>query len=48
MQQREVVFSAYKGIRLGNLREDERTEAYYRVIASRDLRTKIADQLFML
>ena len=48
MQQREVVFNAYKGIRLGNLSEDEKTEAYYRVIVSRDLRTKITDQLFIL
>jgi len=48
MQQREVVFNAYKGIRLGDLTEDEKTEAYYRVIVSRDLRTKITDQLFIL
>ena len=48
MQQREVVFNAYKGIRLGGLSEDEKTEAYYRVIVSRDLRTKITDQLFIL
>ena len=48
MQQREVVFNAYKAIRLGSLSEDEKTEAYYRVIVSRDLRTKITDQLFVL
>ena len=48
MQQREVVFNAYKAIRLGDLSEDEKTEAYYRVIVSRDLRTKITDQLFVL
>ncbi len=48
MQQREVVFNAYKAIRLSNLSEDEKTEAYYRVIVSRDLRTKITDQLFVL
>lgn len=48
MQQREVVFNAYKAIRLGNLSEDEKTEAYYRVIVSRELRTKITDQLFVL
>ncbi len=48
MQQREVVFNAYKSIRLGSLSEDEKTEAYYRVIVSRDLRTKITDQLFVL
>jgi alpha-amylase/alpha-mannosidase (GH57 family) len=48
MQQREVVFNAYKAIRLGDLSEEEKTEAYYRVIVSRDLRTKITDQLFIL
>ncbi len=48
MQQREVVFNAYKAIRLSSLSEDEKTEAYYRVIVSRDLRTKITDQLFVL
>ncbi len=48
MQQREVVFNAYKAIRLSNLSEEEKTEAYYRVIVSRDLRTKITDQLFVL
>jgi predicted glycosyl hydrolase (DUF1957 family) len=48
MQQREVVFNAYKAIRLGDLTEEEKTEAYYRVIVSRDLRTKITDQLFIL
>ncbi len=48
MQQREVVFNAYKSIRLGDFNEDEKMEAYYRVIVSRDLRTKITDQLFIL
>ncbi len=48
MQQREVVFNAYKAIRMSDLSEDEKTEAYYRVIVSRDLRTKIMDQLFIL
>jgi len=42
-----VVFNAYKAIRMGDLSEDEKTECYYRVIASRDLRSKIMDQLFM-
>lgn len=48
MQQREVVFNAYKSIRQGLLSEEEKTEAYYRVIVSRDLRTKITDQLFIV
>jgi hypothetical protein len=47
MQQREVVFNAYKAIRMSDLSEDDKTECYYRVIASRDLRSKIMDQLFM-
>jgi hypothetical protein len=47
MQQREVVFNAYKAIKMSNLSEDEKTEGYYRVIVSRDLRTKTMDQLFM-
>ena len=47
MQQREVVFNAYKGIKMSDLDEDAKTEAYYRVIVSRDLRSKIMDQLFM-
>lgn len=47
MQQREVVFNAYKAIRMSDLSDDEKTECYYRVIASRDLRSKIMDQLFM-
>lgn len=47
MQQREVVFNAYKAIKASNLSEDDTTEAYYKVIASRDLRSKIMDQLFM-
>lgn len=47
MQQSEVVFNAYKAIRMGNLSEDEKMEYHYRVIASHDLRSKIMDQLLM-
>ncbi len=47
MQQREVVFNAYKAIKMSDLSEDDKTEGYYRVIVSRDLRTKTMDQLFM-
>ncbi len=47
MQQQEVVFNAYKAIRMSDLSEDEKQECYYRVIASRDLGSKIMDQLFM-
>lgn len=47
MQQREVVFNAYKAIKVSDLNEEDKTEAYYKVIVSRDLRSKIMDQLFM-
>jgi hypothetical protein len=41
------VFNAYKAIKMSDLSEEEKTEGYYRVIVSRDLRTKTMDQLFM-
>ena len=47
MQQREVVFNAYKAIKMSDLNEEAKTEAYYRVVVSRDLRSKIMDHLFM-
>jgi alpha-amylase/alpha-mannosidase (GH57 family) len=47
MQQREVVFNAYKAIKMSDLSEDEKLEYYYRVIASRELRSKIMDYLFL-
>jgi len=47
MQQREVVFNSYKAIKMSDLDEDDKMDCYYRVIASRDLRSKIMDQLFM-
>jgi len=47
VQQREVVYNAYKAIRLSNAGEAVKTEFYYRVIASRDLRSSIMDHLFL-
>jgi hypothetical protein len=47
MQQREVVFNAYKAIKMSDLSEDEKLEHYYRVIASKELRSKIMDHLFL-
>jgi predicted glycosyl hydrolase (DUF1957 family) len=47
LQQREVILNAYKAINMSDLTEDEKTEHYYRVIAGRDLRSKITDQLLM-
>jgi len=47
MEQREVVLNAYKAIKVSDLNEEEKTEAYYKVIVSRDLRNKIMDELFM-
>ncbi|MEW6033301.1 MAG: hypothetical protein AB1603_00425 [Chloroflexota bacterium] len=45
MEQSEVVFNAYKAIKLSNLSEDEKMEYHYRVVASNDLRNKIMDHL---
>jgi alpha-amylase/alpha-mannosidase (GH57 family) len=47
LQQREVILNAYKAINMSALPEDEKMEFYYRVIASRDLRSKITDQLLI-
>ena len=47
VQQRDALFNAYKAIKMSGVGEDEITDCYYRVIASRDLRSKIMDQLFM-
>ena len=45
VEQREVVFNAYKAIKVSGLSEEEKQEYYYRVVASRDLHGKIMDQL---
>lgn len=47
MQQREVVFNAYKAIAATSLPEETKTEHYYRwVMAARDLQNKITDLLY--
>jgi len=45
-QQAAVVLNAFRAINLSSAPEDEKREAYYRVVASRDIRSKIHDQLF--
>jgi alpha-amylase/alpha-mannosidase (GH57 family) len=47
LMQREVILNAYKAIHMSDLPEDEKTEYYYRVIAGRDIRSKITDQLLL-
>lgn len=47
MQQQQAVLNAYKAITMGKISEEGKKEYYRRVIASRDLRDKITDQLFM-
>lgn len=45
--QREVILNAYKAIHMSDLTEDTKLEYYYRVVACRDLRSKITDQLLL-
>ena len=45
--QREVILNAYKAIKISDLTEDEKMEYYYRVLAGRDIRSKITDQLLL-
>jgi len=45
--QREVILNAYKAIKMSDLDEDEKMEYYYRVVAGRDIRSKITDQLLL-
>jgi alpha-amylase/alpha-mannosidase (GH57 family) len=47
LMQREVILNAYKAIKMSDLSEDEKMEYYYRVVAGRDLRSKITDQLLL-
>ncbi len=47
VEQREVIFNAYKAIAVSNLPEETRTEDFYRwVVASRDIRHRITDFLY--
>jgi alpha-amylase/alpha-mannosidase (GH57 family) len=45
--QREVLLNAYKAIKMSDLSEDQKMEYYYRVVAGRDIRSKITDQLLL-
>ena len=47
LEQQEVILNAFKAITSGNASETTKTDSYYRVIAARDLASKIIDQLFM-
>lgn len=47
LMQREVILNAYKAIHMSDLDEDEKQECYYKVIAGRDIRSKITDQLLL-
>ncbi len=47
LMQREVILNAYKSIKMSDLTEDEKMEYYYRVVAGRDIRSKITDQLLL-
>ena len=47
VEQREVIFNAYKAIAVSNLPEDTKTEYFYHwVVASRDIRNRITDLLY--
>jgi hypothetical protein len=45
-QQEGVIVNAFRAINLSDAAEETKREAYYRVVASRDIRDKIHDQLF--
>ena len=45
-QQGEVVLNAFRSINLSQAPEEEKRDAYYRVVATRDIRDKLRDQLF--
>jgi hypothetical protein len=47
MQQREVILNAYKAISMSDCSDEDKKEYYYRLVAARDLRTKIIDKIFM-
>lgn len=46
MLQEEVVLNAYKSIKVSEIKEESKSQFYYKVVASRDLANKIRDQLF--
>ena len=46
IEQGEALFNAYKAIAVSGATEDVKRESYFKVVASRDIRTKITDKLF--
>ncbi len=45
-QQAEVMVNAFRAINLSGAPEDVKREGYYRVVAARDIESKLTDQLF--
>lgn len=45
-QQSDVVLNAFRAINLSSASEDQKRDAYYKVVAARDIQHKIHDQLF--
>lgn len=45
-QQANVILNAYRSINLSGAAEETKRDAYYQVVAARDIRAKIQDQLF--
>jgi alpha-amylase/alpha-mannosidase (GH57 family) len=45
-QQEQVLLNAYKAINLSTVSEEVKRESYYRVVAARDVATKLTDQLY--
>jgi hypothetical protein len=45
-QQEETIVNAFRAINLSGAEEEAKRECYYRVVAARDIRDKIHDQLF--
>ena len=44
--QEQVILNAFRAINLSSAEEETKRECYYRVVASRDIRHKIRDQLY--
>ena len=45
LEQQEVILNAYRSIQLSGCPETEKREAYYKLVASRDLAVKIVDRI---
>ena len=46
-QQREVILNAYKAISMSQCSDQDKRDFYYRVVAARDLSSKVSDKIFM-